>query len=102
MTGARSRASARTPPPPPRRELADASLRQRRLLVARQQLRREAVAPLDLAEERLAVLGVPDGARRDEQRPVGAERLGSAAVVGEDVAYPRDRKGEEATARVDT
>ena len=84
-----------------RRELADAPLRQLRLLVAREQLRREAVAPLDLAEERFAVLRVADGARRDEQRPVGAERLGSAAVVGEGVAHARDRKGEEAMARVD-
>ena len=66
-----------------------------------QQPRREAVAPLDLAEERLAVLRVADGARRDEQRPLGAERLGGAAVVGEGVADARDREGEEAAARVD-
>ena len=82
-------------------ELADPSLRQLRLLVAREQLRREPVAPLDLAEERLAVLRVPHGARCDEQRPVGAERLGRAAVVGEDVAHARNRKGKEPTARVD-
>ena len=82
-------------------ELADAALRQLGLLVAREQLRREAVAPLDLAEERLAVLRVADRARGDEQRPLGAERLGGAAIVGEDVANARDRKGEEATARVD-
>ena len=62
---------------------ADAAQRQLRLLVAREQPRREPVAPLDLAEERLAVLGVADGARRDEQRPLGAERLELAAVVGE-------------------
>ena len=82
-------------------ELADAAPRQLRLLVAREQLRREAVAPLDLAEERLAVLRVAHGARRDEQRPLGAERLGGAAVVGERVAHARDRDGEEAAARVD-
>ena len=76
-------------------ELADAAQRQLRLLVAREQSGREAVAPLDLAEERLAVLRVADRARRDEQRSVGAERLGGAAVVGEDVADARDRKGEE-------
>ena len=84
-----------------RPELADAAPRQLRLLVARQQPRREAVAPLDLAEERLAVLRVADGARRDEQRALGAERLGGAAVVGEDVADAGDRHGEEAAARVD-
>src|SRR5207244_8789655 len=39
-------------------DVSDAAQRQRRLLLAREQLRREAVAPLDLAEERLAVLGV--------------------------------------------
>ncbi len=82
-------------------ELADAAPGQLRLLVAREQPRREAVAPLDLAEERLAVLRVADGARRDEQRPLGAERLGGAAVVGEGVADARDRDGEEAAARVD-
>ena len=41
----------------------------------RQQPRREAVAPLHLAEERLAVLGVADGTRRDRERPLGAEPL---------------------------
>ena len=35
---------------------------------------REAVAPLDLAEEGLAVLGIAHGARRDGERPLGAER----------------------------
>ena len=82
-------------------ELADAAPRQLRLFVAREQPRREAVAPLDLAEERLAVLRVADGARRDEERPLGTERLGRAAVVGEGVADARDRDGEEAAARVD-
>ena len=82
-------------------ELADAAPRELRLLVAREQLRREPVAPLDLAEERLAVLRVAHCARRDEQRPLGAERLGRAAIVGEHVAHARDREGEEAAARVD-
>ena len=48
-----------------------------RLLVAAQEPRREAVAPLDLAEEGLAVLGVPDRARRDAECALGAEGLSS-------------------------
>ena len=63
--------------------------------------RREAVAPLDLAEERLAVLRVAHGARRDRERALGAERLGFAAVVGEHVPHARDRDGEQAASRVD-
>ena len=62
----------------PRPQLAsggDAAPRQQRLVVAREHARREAVAPLDLAEERLAVLGLAHGARRDRERPLGAERL---------------------------
>ena len=57
-----------------RLERADAAQRHRRLLVAGEQAGREAVRPLDLAEERLAVLGVAHGARRDGERPLGAER----------------------------
>ena len=79
----------------------DAAPRQLRLLVAADEPRREAVAPLDLAEERLAVLGVAHRARRDGERALGAERLERAPVVGEDVAHARDRDGEEAAARVD-
>src|SRR5947208_3921543 len=45
----------------------DAAERQQRLLVPRQQPCREAVAPLDLAEERLTVLGVANRARRDRE-----------------------------------
>ena len=71
------------------------------LLVAAQQPRREAVAPLDLAEERLAVLGVANGARRDREDPLGAERLRLAAVVGEARSDARDRDGQEAAAAVD-
>src|SRR4029079_18090715 len=84
-----------------RPEGADAPLGQLGLLVAREQLRREPVAPLDLAEERLPVLRVADGARRNEQRALRGERLGGAAVVGEGVADTGDRDGEEAAARVD-
>ena len=71
-----------------------------RLVVAGEELRREAVAPLDLAEERLAVLGVPDGARPDRERALGAEALELAPVVGEHVAHPGDRQRQEAPARV--
>ena len=62
----------------------------------------ESVAPLDLAQERLAVLGVADGARRDRQRSLGAERFELAAVLGETVPHTRDRSGEEAPSLVDT
>ena len=75
--------------------------RHQRLVVPGEQLCREAVAPLDLAEERLAVLGVADGARGDGERPLGAERLQLAAEVGEAVAHPRDGEGEEAAPPVD-
>ena len=78
-----------------RLDRADPAQRHRRLLLAGQQARREAVAPLDLAEERLAVLGVADGARRDAERPLGSERFELAAVVGEDVADARDRERQE-------
>src|SRR5205085_244690 len=72
-----------------------------RLLVAGEELGVEAVAPLDLTEERLAVLGVADGARRDEERPLGAERLGTAAKVDEGVADACDRHRQEAPPPVD-
>ena len=45
------------------------------LLVAGKQARVEAIAPLDLAEEGLAVLGVSDGARRHRQRALHLGRL---------------------------
>ena len=59
-------------------------------------LRGEPVAPLDLAEERLAVLGVADRARRDRERPGRAELLELAAIVGEAVPNARDRDREKA------
>jgi peptide-methionine (S)-S-oxide reductase len=74
---------------------------QRCLLVAGEKTRHEAVAPFDLAEERFAVLGVADGARRDQQDPLGTEALGFAPVVDEDVAHAGDRERQEASARVD-
>ena len=82
-------------------ERADPAQRQLRLFVAAQQAGGEAVAPLDLAEEGLAVLRVADGARADAERPLGAERLELAPVGGEDVADTRDRDGKEAAPLVD-
>ena len=73
-----------------------------RLLGAAQQPGREAVAPLDLAEERLAVLRVADGAGRERERPLGAERLGLTPVVGETVPNPCDRQWEQPPPGVDT
>ena len=84
-----------------RLERPDAAQGHRRLLVAGEQPGREAVRPLDLAEERLAVLGVADGARRDGERALGAELLELAAVVGEHVPHARDGDRQEAPARVD-
>ena len=67
----------------------------------RQQASREPVAPLDLAEEGLAVLRVADGARRDAERPLRAELLELATVLGEDIAHARDRERQQPAARVD-
>ena len=53
--------------------LADSAQRELGLLVAGEEPGREPVAPLDLAEERFAVLRVADGARRHEERALGAE-----------------------------
>ena len=79
----------------------DAAKHQHRLVVPGEQARLEAVAPLDLAEERLAVLRVANRARRDCERPLRAERLRGAAKVGEDIPHTRNRAGEEAPALVD-
>src|SRR5256886_17670856 len=51
----------------------DAAEGQQRLLVSRQQARREAVAPLDLAQERLTVLGVANRTRRDREGSLRSE-----------------------------
>ena len=67
----------------------------------RDEPRGEAVAPLDLAEEGLAVLGVADGARPDREHALGAEPLELAAVVGEHVPHPRDRQRQQLAALVD-
>jgi hypothetical protein len=62
---------------------------------------REAVAPLDLAEEGLAVLGVSDRAGCEHEHPLGAEPLELAAVAGEDVADARDRRRQQFSPLVD-
>ena len=51
----------------------DAAERHQRLVVPREQPRRETVTPLDLAEERVAVLRVPNRARRDRERSLRSE-----------------------------
>ena len=94
-------------PPPmsttsvPGLDSADPAQGQLGLLLAAQEAGGEAVAPLDLAEKRLAVLRVADGARADAQRPLCAERLQLAAEVGEDVPDAGDRDGQEAAPLVD-
>src|SRR5581483_7012345 len=75
-----------------RRAGGHAAERQLRLLVTAQQPRLEAVAPLALAEEGLAVLGVADRARTEGERPLGAERLHLAPEVGQHVPHARDRR----------
>ena len=83
MLTARSARTSSVEPPPMSTTMTPSSSRGRRsrregeprLLLAGQQPRREAVAPLDLAEEGLAVLGVADGARRDAEDALGAELL---------------------------
>ena len=81
---------------------ADTAQRERRFLLAAQQARREAVAPLDLAEKRLAVLGVAHRARRDAECPLRSKLLELAAVLREDVANAGDREGQELAPLVDT
>ena len=76
----------------------DAADHQRRLLLSGEQLRREPIAPFDLAEERLAVLRVSHRARRDRERALGAVSLEHAAILREAVAHARDGNGKEAPA----
>ena len=79
----------------------DAADRERGFLVAAQEERLEAVAPLDLAEEGLAVVGLADGAGGDGEHALGAEVFGDAPVAGEDVPHAGHRHGEEAVPLVD-
>src|SRR4029453_8147012 len=60
----------------------------------------KAVAPLDLAQKGLAVLGVADGARRDQENPLSGPPLGFAAVVRERVSDARDGHWKQAATRV--
>ena len=78
----------------------DAAEGQLGLILAAEELGREAVAPFDLAQERLAVLRVSDGARRNQECSLGAEALCLPPVVGEHVPHARDRKRQEASARI--
>src|SRR5215211_290455 len=80
----------------------DAAEREQRLFVAREEARLEAVAPFDLAEKRLPVLGVPDGACREGERALGTELLHRAAVVGEDVSDAHDSFRQQLPADVHT
>ena len=73
----------------------DPGVGESRLLISGQEAGVEAVAPFDLAEERLAVLRVPDGARRDGERPLDPGRLEHAPVVGQRVPNARECGGEE-------
>src|SRR5207342_2998187 len=70
-------------------------------VLAREQLRLEAVRPLDLTEERLTVLGIAHRARRDGERSLGAERLELLPEVGEDVANPGNRHRQQPAPGVD-
>ncbi len=79
----------------------DTAPRQLRFFLAGEQPRREAVAPLDLAQERFAILGVANGARPDREHALGAEPLCLAAVLGEHVPHPRDRQRQQLAALVD-
>ena len=79
----------------------DAAQGHARLVVPGEKSRVEAVAPLDLAEEGLPVLGVPHGARRDRERALRAGLLEHAPVAAERVANARERGGEEEPPLVD-
>ena len=79
----------------------DPAQRQPRLLLAGQEERLEAVAPFDLAQECLTVLGVAERARADGERPLGAERLELAPILREHVPDTGDRDRKEAAALVD-
>src|SRR5207244_7774489 len=78
----------------------DAAPSQLRLLLAREQARREAVAPLDLAEEGLAVLRVADRAGADRQHALSALSVELAPVLGEHVAHACDGERQQLAALV--
>src|SRR6185312_12734722 len=61
----------------------------------------EAVAPLDLTEERLAVVGVPHCTGPDREDTLRPKQLRLPSVVHEDVPHAGDRSGEEDAAPID-
>ena len=79
----------------------DAADHHRGLLGPVEQPSREAVAPLDLAEERLPVVGVPNRARRDRQRAGRLQNLELTPILGEAVPYAGDGDREKPTPLVD-
>ena len=79
----------------------DASQHHLGLLAAVEESRGEAVAPLDLPEERLTVVCIPHGARADCEHTLGTQPLGLPAIVDEDVSHARDGRGEEDPPPVD-
>ena len=66
-----------------------------------QKMRREAVAPLDFAQERLAVVRVTNGARPDGEHALRAEALRLPPVVDEHVPDAGDRGRQQDAATVD-
>ena len=71
------------------------------LLATVEHPRREPVAPLDLAQERLPVVGIAHGARPDREHALGAELLRLSSVVDEHVPDARHGGGEEDPAPID-
>jgi hypothetical protein len=84
-----------------RAAVGDAAARELGLLVAAQQAGREAVAPLDLAEEGLSVLRVADRAGADREHTLRAELLKLAPVIRERVSHARDWKWQQFAPLVD-
>ena len=76
----------------------DAAEGQERLLVAGEKPRREAVAPLQLTEERLAVLRVAYRAGRQREGSLGTELVCGAPVVDENVSDASDGRGQQLAA----
>src|SRR6266545_4993351 len=80
----------------------DAAKREQRLLVAREEARLEAVAPLDLPEKRFPVLSVPNGARRERELALRAELLDGSAVSGQNVSDAHDSFRQQLSTSVHT
>ena len=73
---------------------------ERRLVLAREEAGREAVAPLDLAEEGFAVRRVARGAGGDREHPLSAEGRGFGTEADEHVADACHGRGEDQAALV--